>query len=253
SVDSGDGYTVSGSQGSATVDVSDDDDPPPVVPEVSVTGGSDVTEGGDAVFTVSVLPVPSVPLSVSVVVAQSGDFGVVTGSRTVVVGTGGSATVTVATGDDSIDESDGSVSVTVSAGDGYTVSSAQGSASVAVSDDDPPVVDLPEVSVADGSVVEGQLGLLSLLEFRVTLSEASKQDVTVSYVIRSGTALGGLDYWGGRGQVTIWAGSMSATIGVNVRDDNRRERDETLSVEITEANGAVIAAGTAVGTIIEND
>ncbi|MYK56176.1 MAG: hypothetical protein F4035_06910, partial [Acidimicrobiia bacterium] len=207
----------------------------------------------DAVFTVSVLPVPSVPLSVSVVVAQSGDFGVVTGSRTVVVGTGGSATVTVATGDDSIDESDGSVSVTVSAGDGYTVSSAQGSASVAVSDDDPPVVDLPEVSVADGSVVEGQLGLLSLLEFRVTLSEASKQDVTVSYVIRSGTALGGLDYWGGRGQVTIWAGSTSATIGVNVRDDNRRERDETLSVEITEANGAVIAAGTAVGTIIDND
>ncbi|MCY3586391.1 MAG: putative Ig domain-containing protein [Acidimicrobiaceae bacterium] len=255
-VDNGDGYTVSGTQGSASVGVSDDDDPPPVAPEVSVTAGSGVAEGANASFTVTAEPAPSAPLTVNVSVTQAGDYGAKTGARTVTVGIGGTATLTVATSDDEADEADGSVSVAVDAGGGYTVSSAHGTASVAVSDDDdPPPADLPEVSVADGSVVEGELGWLSLLEFRVTLSEVSAQDVTVRYVIRSGTAVGGLDYWGGAGQVTIWAGFRSATIGVNVKDDTRREPDETLTVELTGADGAVIAdsAGAATGTIIDND
>ena len=255
-VDAGDGYTVSATRGSASVVVSDDDDPPPVEPEISVTAGAGVTEGGDASFTVTASPAPSAALSVSVTVAQQGDFGVSTGTRTVTVPASGTAAVTVATADDSADEADGSVSVTVGSGDGYTVSSSHGAATVGVADDDDPLpLDLPEVSVADGSVVEGQQGLLSLLEFRVTLSEVSAQNVTVRYAVRSGTAVGGLDYWGGTGQVTIWAGFRSATIGVNVRDDNRREPDETLTVELTDAHGAAIAdsAATATGTIIDND
>ncbi|MXX01030.1 MAG: hypothetical protein F4Z79_05305, partial [Acidimicrobiia bacterium] len=63
-VDAGSGYTVSTSAGTATVVVSDDD-----VLEVSVTAGSGVVEGGDAVFVVSASPVPSAPLLVSVTVA----------------------------------------------------------------------------------------------------------------------------------------------------------------------------------------
>ena len=255
SVNPGDGYTV-GELSTETVSVLDNDDAPLVVtpPEVSVTAGSGIIEGGDALFTVTASPAPSAPLTVNVSVAQVGDYGAETGTRAVTVGTGGTATLTVATADDGADETDGSVTVTVDAGDGYTVSSAHRAASVAVSDDDPPL-DLPVVSVADGSVTEGQQGWLSLLEFRVTLSEVSAHNVTVRYAVRSGTAYGGLDYWRGAGQVTIWAGFRSATIGVNVKDDNRREPDETLTVELTDADGAVIAdgAGTATGTIIDND
>ncbi|MXZ15965.1 MAG: hypothetical protein F4Y76_10725 [Acidimicrobiales bacterium] len=255
SVVGGSGYTVSSTQSTASVAVADDDDPPPT-PEISVTAGSGITEGGDASFTVTASPVPDAPLTVNLTVAQAGDYGAAVGSRTVTVPTSGSATVTVATSDDDTDEPDGSVSVTINSGDGYTVSSAHGTASATVSDDDdPPPADLPEVSVADGSVVEGEFGLLSPLEFSVTLSEVSDQDVTVRYTIRSGTAFNGLDYWGGSGQVTIWAGFRSATIGVNVKDDSRRESDETLTVELTGADGAVIAVGTgtATGTIIDND
>ncbi|MYB80774.1 MAG: hypothetical protein F4X53_04010 [Acidimicrobiales bacterium] len=255
SVVGGSGYTVSSTQSTASVAVSDDDDPPPT-PEISVTAGSGITEGGDASFTVTASPVPDAPLTVNLTVAQAGDYGAAVGSRTVTVPTSGSAPVTVATSDDDADEPDGSVSVTINSGDGYTVSSAHGTASATVSDDDdPPPADLPEVSVADGSVVEGEFGLLSPLEFSVTLSEVSDQDVTVRYTIRSGTAFNGLDYWGGSGQVTIWAGFRSATIGVNVKDDSRRESDETLTVELTGADGAVIAVGTgtATGTIIDND
>ncbi|MYD03820.1 MAG: hypothetical protein F4X21_02595 [Acidimicrobiia bacterium] len=235
--------------------MADDDVPLPVVPVVGVAGGSGVTEGGDASFTVSASPAPSSPLSVSVSVSQSGDFGVSTGTRTVAVPTSGTATLTVSTLDDSTDEPNGSVGVTVDAGSGYTVSSTQGSVTVEVADNDvPPPPDLPVVSVADGSVVEGEFGLLSLLEFQVTLSEPSEQDVTVRFRILSGTAINGLDYWGSRGQVTIWAGWTRATTGVNVRDDYLRERDETLVIELTDADGAVIADNaTATGTIIDND
>ncbi|MCY3652440.1 MAG: PQQ-dependent sugar dehydrogenase [bacterium] len=249
-VKNGDGYTVSGSQGSATVNVADDDDPPLATPEVSVTAGSGITEGADASFTVSASPAPTAPLTVNVTVAQTGDFGVSTGSRSVTVPTSGSATVTVSTSDDDVDEPDGSVTATVKNGDGYTVSSTAGSASVVVSDDDDPPTDLPKVSVSDSSLVEG--GAMRLMEFRLELSEPSLHNVTVRYEIVPGTVKPS-DYYGGGGRVVIWANRTTASLYVYIRDDSRSERDETLFVELTAADGAVIADGTGVGTIIDDD
>ncbi len=137
SLNAGAGYTVSSSNGSATVAVRDDDEP---TPEVSISSGGEVTEGGSASFTVTASPAPASPLDVDVTVAQSGDFAAAgqTGARTVTVPSSGSATLAVATVDDGTDEADGSVSVTIGAGTGYRVSSAYGTASAAVRDDDPP-------------------------------------------------------------------------------------------------------------------
>ena len=253
-VNSGSGHTVSSTNGSASVAVSDNDDPPK--PVVSITAGSGITEGGNASFTVTASPAPSSPLSVSVSVSQNGEFGASTGSRTVTVPTSGTATLTIGTSDDSADEPNGLISIAVNLGDGHTVSATKSSASVTVSDnDDPPRPDLPTVSVGDGSVVEGTSGYLTLLTFLVALSEASDENVTVYYEVRGETAIGGSDYWGGYGRVTIWAGRTRASIGVNVVDDNRRERDETLTVVLTSADGAVISAdaSTAAGTIYDND
>ncbi|MXZ15959.1 MAG: Ig-like domain repeat protein [Acidimicrobiales bacterium] len=126
-------------------------DPRPT-PEVSVTAGNSVTEGGGATFTVTASPAPTQPLTVDVTVAQDGDFGASTGSQTVTVPTGGTATFTVATSDDDVDESDGSISVTVDSGDGYTVSSTAGSASVIVADDD----DAPAVQCATAASLAAQ-------------------------------------------------------------------------------------------------
>ncbi len=155
-VDDGSGYTVSSTAGSATVAVADDDDP--VEPEVSITAGSDVTEGGDATFTVTADPAPSSALTVDVTVAQSGDFGASTGSRQVTVPTSGSATHTVATTNDSTDEADGSITVTVDGGSGYTVSSTAGSATVAVADDDDPpvVVDACMSTLSSDGSIDGE-------------------------------------------------------------------------------------------------
>ncbi len=245
-VNTGDGYTVSSSQGAGTVSVSDND----VTPEVSITAGSGITEGGDAEFTITASPAPAADLDVTVTVTQDGDYGVSTGQRTVTIPTGGSATLTIATSDDSVDETDGSVTATVNTGDDYTVSSSQGAGTVAVSDnDDAPAQQLPEVSVEDAQGSEGNL----YLEFMVTLSEASEETVTVWYEIREGTATNGVDYAIGNLKVVFQPGWTWAYAGVNVYDDSRREDDETLELVLTEAEGAVITDGTATGTILDDD
>ncbi len=109
-----------------------------VEPEVSIAAGGAVTEGGDASFTVTASPKPVADLDVTVTIAQSGDFGVSAGSRTVTIPASGSFALTVSTTGDSVDEPDGSVTATVGSGTGYTVSSSAGSATVSVSDDDDP-------------------------------------------------------------------------------------------------------------------
>ena len=130
-----------------------DDDGGGITPEVSITAGSAVTEGGNASFTVSANPAPSSALSVSVTITQSGDYGVATGSQTVSIPTSGSATLTISTSDDSTDESDGSVTVTLNSDQGYTVSTTAGSATVTVRDDDltPPPSPTPTPAPAGGS------------------------------------------------------------------------------------------------------
>ena len=143
----GSGYTV-GSLSSETVTVTDNDEPrQPLLlpdPEVSITAGRRITEGGTATFTITANPAPSSPITVNVGVSENGDFGA-SGAATVTV-SGASTTYTVTTINDNADEADGSVTATLQTGSGYTVSSSQGAATVAVSDDD-----VPEVSITAGS------------------------------------------------------------------------------------------------------
>ena len=134
---SGTGYDVSSSASSATAAIADDDVPPTPDPEVSISAGSAITEGSDATFTISVSPTQSATLEVSVTVSQTGAYAS-TGQQTVTIPTSGSYTLTVSTTNDSTDEPDGSVVATIDSGTGYTVSSSNGHATVAVSDDDDP-------------------------------------------------------------------------------------------------------------------
>ncbi len=260
-VNSGTGYDVSSTAGSATIAVSDDDDPPPPTPEVSISAGSGVTEGGNATFTVTANPAPTSPLSVTVSVAQSGEYGVATGSQTVTIPTSGSVTLTIATSDDSVDESNGSVTVTVNSGTGYDVSSSNGVATVAVSDDDdppppPPVVNTtPTLSIGDGSATEG-----GTITFTVTLSPSSNQYVWVHYFARPshGAAASATyaDFEQTYGLLTFNPGEKSKTITVALTDDGVVEGDETFVVFLYNAYGAgqpKIGAKEAVGTIIDND
>ena len=253
-VGAGSGYTVSATRGAGTVAVADDDVP---IPVVSITAGQGVTEGGSATFTLTASPAPAADLDVAVTVAQSGAFGAAMGSRTVTVPTGGSVSFAVATSDDSADEPDGSVTATVGAGSGYTVSNTQGAGTVAVADNDvPPPPSSVTVSVGDASGSEYDW----VVEFAVTLSEASSQEVRVWFETSNwrgltGRAKMGLDYWSTQTTVVFAPGQTEQTVSVWLVDDSRSEPEEYFTVELRRPQGAAIeeGKGTATGTITDDD
>ncbi len=253
-VDTGSGYTVSQSAGTATVAVADDDDPPAVTPEVSITAGGNITEGGDATFTITADPAPAAALTVDVTVAQSGDYGATTGTRQVTVTTSGSVTFTVATTNDSADETDGTVTATVDGGNGYTVSATAGTATVAVADDDDPAppASKPSITVGDATAGEGD----GAVEFTVELSAASAGTVTVYYSIWGGTATAYDDYLPAWGSVVFAPGETSKTVPVSLVDDRASGEGAetfTLRLRLFDTTHATLTDTSAQGTITDND
>ncbi len=243
------GYTVSSTASVASVAVSDDDDPAPV-PEVSIVSDGDVVEGGDAVFAVSAVPKPAADLDVEVTVAAVGNFGAATGAQTVTVPASGSVKVTVATSDDSVDETDGSVSVSLDApasDAGYTVSATAGSASVAVSDDDDPPPAVPVVSIsAGGGVVEG-----SAVKFTVSASPAPAAALPVTVLVGK---TGDFGVSSGFRSVTVPT-SGSVTLSVPTTGDQEDEPNGSVSATLMSGTGYKLstAARLASVTVADDD
>ena len=245
-IDAGSDYTV-GAYGSDSVDVTDDDDPvAPVVipdPQVSITAGPGVTEGTNASFTLTAAPAPAADLDVTVTVAQSGAFGAVTGSRTVTIPTGGSVSFTVATTDDTTDETDGSVTVTVNTGSGYTASTTQGSGTVSVADnDDPPI---PVVSITAGpGVTEG-----TNASFTLTAAPAPAADLPVTVTVSQSGAFGAVT---GSRTVTIpTGGSVSFTVATT--DDATDESDGSVTATVNTGSGYAVSNTQGAGTVAVSD
>ncbi|WP_420436406.1 PEP/pyruvate-binding domain-containing protein [Candidatus Poriferisocius sp.] len=252
-VGSGTGYTVSSSAGAATVAVSDDDDaaPPPNTPVISIVGGTAVTEGGNATFTITASPAPTAPLTVSLTVSQSGNYYLLPGTTTIQMASSGTYTLRLGTRDDSTDEPDGSLTVTVDSGTGYTVSSAQGAATVAVSDNDLPSSGPPTVTVSDATAVEGAQNLV----FVVTLSKPNPDPITFRYGGYARTATLWQDWTIEYKAFTLDAGDTTIDLTVPVIDDDTPENDETLRIYVYAISGIVIRDGFlyATGTITDND
>ena len=245
------GYTPSGTNGSASVAVSDDDGPPPT-PVVSVSAGADVDEGGDAVFTVSASPAPTANLTVSLTIADDGASDFLAsgdeGKKTVTIAAGqSSADLTVLTQNDSVDEADGSVTATVQAGSGYTPSDTNGSDSVAVSDNDNPPP-TPAVSISAGADVDegGNAG------FTITASPAPATGLTIAYTVaQSGDYL---DAPGaGSRTVTLAAGATGAGLAVATVDDAADEADGSVSVALASGTGYTLATGKGSATVAVRD
>ena len=211
------------------------------LPEISISVGAGVTEGGDAVFTVTASPAPAAELAVTVTVAAEGDFGVTAGSQSVTVPTTGSAVLTLATANDEVDEADGSVSVTVAAGEGYTVGD-PASGTVSVQDDDAP---LPGITIAAGTspVTEG-----GDAAFTVTASPAPAAELTVSVTV----AVDG-DYGIAAGKQTVTIPTTgSAVLTLATANDEVDEADGSVSVTVAAGNGYTVG-DPASGTVAVQD
>ena len=258
----GTGYSVSSSDSAATVNVADDDDPPPVTPQITITAGTDVTEGTDATFTITAAPAPAAGLDVAIQITQSGDFAL-TGTQTITIPTTGTYTLTVATTNDSTDEADGTITATIDPGTGYTVSSSAGAAAVNVADDD-----VPHISIAAGAdVTEGGDAVFTItadpaphaaLDVTVTVSQSGDHVATTgtrtvtipttgTYTLTVATTNDSTDEADGSITATIDPGtgytvsSSSDTATVNVSDDDDPPADDTTDTSDTATSGGAPA------------
>ena len=229
----GTGYTIATGKGSAAVAVRDND-ATPATPELSLSAGFAVDEGGHATFTVTADPAPQSDLTIAWTVAQSGDYLAApgAGSRTVTLAAGATSTaLSVATVDDAADEADGSVSVTLGTGTGYTVATGKGSAAVAVRDNDEPVVSI----AAGNGVTEG-----AAVSFTVSTSPvpAAPLDVTLTVAQSGDFAASGET---GSRTVTVPV-TGSATFEVATVDDGADEPDGSVTATVDAGTGYTVAA-----------
>lgn len=102
------------------------------------------------------------------------------------------------------------------------------------------------VAVADAS---GEEGTDDALMFTVTLNQASTGTVYVSYATSDGTANAGSDYTATSGELQFAAGETSKTISVPIIDDGVEDSGETMTLTLSNVQGARIEDETATGTI----
>ena len=132
------------------------------------------------------------------------------------------------------------VTVTVTPGDGsaaktYTVTVTREAAPSSAA-----------LSVADARAEEGTG---ATLDFAVTLDREAANTVTVAYATADGTAVAGSDYTATSGTLTFQPGETEKTVSVPVLEDDHDEGSETLTLRLSNAQGATISDGEATGTI----
>ncbi len=245
--------TVTTPQGIGTID---DDDPVPTVSIDSVT----VDEGDNAVFTVSLTNPSSEDITVTFTVddatAVVTDDYTVPATLTVTIPAGdSSASITVATVEDTTNEPQETFEVNITGAEtdttntGLTVTTPQGIGTI---DDDDPV---PTVSIDSVTVDEGDNAV-----FTVSLTNPSSEDITVTFTVDDATAVVTDDYTvPATLTVTIPAGDSSASITVATVEDTTNEPQETFEVNITGAEtdttntALTVTTPQGIGTINDDD
>ena len=235
----------------------------PVITIAAVTPS--VTEGTDVTFTLTATPAPTADLTVTVSVDdEPGNFIAGSAPTTVTIADDATtATLTVLTEDDDVNEAIGMITATVGNGVGYTFV-APATADVTITDDDPvPTLEISSSS-SPPSVDEGDNETATSLFYTVTLTGATEQAVTVEYET-GGTATEGqtegpgVDYIVNRelgmpsGSLVFIPGTTSRTIEVVVVDDTIDEDDETVIITLLRPINAGITTATGTGRIIDDD
>ena len=260
------------------------------IPEISVTGGGDVSEGSDATYTIS-YDKPSTQdttlrLTNQLETAESDDVGSIRvqtatgetltinadGTVTVPAGTT-SLTVTIPTTQDDIYEGDESFTLNVESVTGLVGS---GSSQSTIKDDGTgpgpnPDNDKPTLDITGG----GEVNEGSNAEFTVTLTKASEAGVVLnlakdtdgaysaesddvgsisaSYEKDGQTVALDVD---ANGNVTVPAGVTAINVVVATNPDDVYEGDETFGLKVTESNGITTNGATGVtgdATIKDDD
>ena len=201
-----------------------------------------VPEGAPAVFRVELDRPAWSALSVAVTVTESETMLSGAPATAVAFAAGDSAqTLTVATSDDAVIESDSTLTVAVGTGDGYAVGTAS-AAEMTVEDDDTATWN---VAAAHTAIEEGGSTTLT-----VTVGNGKTFAREQSIVLAAAGTAGPSDYRLTSSPLTLAAGSATTTATLTAVDDRDAEPAETVTV--TASHGAS-SIGSATVTIAAND
>ena len=219
-------------------------------PHVSIAAaGSPVTEGADAVFSLTRTKSPASGLTVKVAVAQEGEVLAAAAdyeSPVAVVFAANSATATlaVATEADTSDERDGVITATVDRGSIYKVGS-EAEAAVTVADDDDPAI--TGLAFAGAAPATGYYRIGDVIEVQATFGEQVAVSGQPTLALTVGDAVGTARYASGTGTrrlkfryrvadgdadgdgVSVAAGSVQLPSGAAVH----RQGDANVAAELT--------------------
>ncbi|WP_205699377.1 Calx-beta domain-containing protein [Conexibacter sp. SYSU D00693] len=237
--------------------IRDDDDPAPAPPVVSIDDVR-VDEGaGTATFTLTLSKAPATPATVAFATSdgsahQPGDYGLVNGAVTFPAGTT-TRTVAVPVKQDTIDEPEETFTVALSAVTAVAVGDGLGVGTIV--DDDEPTTQPgpPRISVDDLTVAEGDAPQTANATFALRLSRAVSGPVRVRYATQDREAAAPGDYAAIDGTVTFPAGTTLVTVTARVQGDDGDEPDERFALVLSQPEGADLADGEGLATIVDDD
>ena len=238
-------YLVDPDQNNAEVTVWDDDDNSdnsddvvtPVDIGISLVTNATINEGENIRFLVQTKDAVTVPaneiLQVNVQVSQVGDF--VTsplGNRVVEIAN--YSYIEIATHDDILDESDGSVTATLQFGKGYRIISAQRSATATIQDDSDTVSGVPVLSIKPAASSRTTITEADKAEFVISATSAPTNKLSVRIEIDEGTT----DFLDTNQEEPIEFpdGVTSYTHAVSLNDDNLYETDGMITLRLLDDN-----------------
>lgn len=247
----GDGYTVSTTQATATVTITDNE---PTISLVSTRNAGE-SPASTGLFTFTRTGGTNTgPLTVFYslqlgTTASSGvDFEPLSGMVTFAAGSA-TATVVVTSIQDQLVEVTESVVIAISAHESYRISTTQNAATVTIADDEPTIT----LAVTD-SVANESAGNTATFTFTRSSGDTTSE-LTVFYTYVNGlTALAGVDYLALSGSVTFAAGATTATVTVVPIDDALVEPTETMGIMLL--GNLAYRLGTATSaqaTILDNE
>ncbi len=107
----------------------------------------------------------------------------------------------------------------------------------------------PQVSIGD-AVVNESAGTVT---FSLTLSQAATTSTSVNWATANGTAIAGSDFVANSGFVTFNAGVTTGSVTVTLVNDAVVEATESFTVVLTSPSGLIIADGSGLATINDDD
>jgi chitinase len=111
-------------------------------------------------------------------------------------------------------------------------------------------VGVPEISVGNASITEGDTGT-RVIRVMVSLHQLSPDGVTATWRTTSGTATGSIDYKNRVGKLYFKPGQVTRFAKIVVKPDAAVEGDEQFTVDLLSVVGATVADSSGTATIVD--